>query len=432
MCISKSKSPVIMEVIRLVNYPPVNLNSDENGDPKTGTFAGVQRGRISSQSQKAALRNSDFFRNLDIDYRTRMIPSMVASRLISEYDVPEEYAQSIKEQLARIARKKAKDADSSDESSAEEDDSMDTTAKDKKSSKRGVSKKAGSNDDEDSKGKTQLLMLSAAEFDALVTAVFKMYQKNPSEKNLNLNDLRDQARKIAQENPKRITASMAMMGRMSTKGSDFIPDIDGALSCAHAITTHEVELEEDFFTAHDDAFGLNLVSHDEIQTPTAHLGSRWYNSACYYEFYALDIDTFKKNLNGHNDMKDYLKASIRAFLEAAFYTHPSAGRHKWAGDVTPEVFMVQMRNRKIYTNLVNAYQVPVDSHSNIVEESVKRLTDEVNRTDKKCDVPVVHRAYWAFHYDNIKPEKCDGFDNIRDLIDKCVEWIMEEQLNEAD
>ena len=43
---------MLIEIHMLKNYPPVNLNRDDSGAPKTCFFGGVQRGRISSQCLK--------------------------------------------------------------------------------------------------------------------------------------------------------------------------------------------------------------------------------------------------------------------------------------------------------------------------------------------------------------------------------------------
>ncbi len=47
-----------------------------------------------------------------------------------------------------------------------------------------------------------------------------------------------------------ITLDMALFGRMVT--SDAFADVDAAMQVAHAISTHAVSQESDFYTAVDD------------------------------------------------------------------------------------------------------------------------------------------------------------------------------------
>lgn len=43
---------MLYEIHMLKNYPPVNLNRDESGAPKSCIFGGTTRGRVSSQCLK--------------------------------------------------------------------------------------------------------------------------------------------------------------------------------------------------------------------------------------------------------------------------------------------------------------------------------------------------------------------------------------------
>jgi len=49
---------MLYEIHMLKNYPPVNLNRDDSGAPKSCIFGGVARGRVSSQCLKRSWRTS--------------------------------------------------------------------------------------------------------------------------------------------------------------------------------------------------------------------------------------------------------------------------------------------------------------------------------------------------------------------------------------
>ena len=52
---------MLYEIHMLKNYPPVNLNRDESGAPKSCMFAGTTRGRVSSQCLKRAGERHPYF-----------------------------------------------------------------------------------------------------------------------------------------------------------------------------------------------------------------------------------------------------------------------------------------------------------------------------------------------------------------------------------
>ena len=84
-----------------------------------------------------------------------------------------------------------------------------------------------------------------------------------------------------------VSVDMALFGRMTT--SDFIQDVEAAMQVAHAISTHEVTNEVDYFTAVDDLGKGPGAGHvDEAQ----------FASACFYKYFCLDWDQLVDNLAG--------------------------------------------------------------------------------------------------------------------------------------
>ena len=93
---------MLIEIHMLKNYPPVNLNRDDSGAPKTCFFGGVQRGRISSQCLKRSWRTSDIFKRVgSYGIRTRKLPELVAERLL-EMGVDPEIVAVAKENRERV------------------------------------------------------------------------------------------------------------------------------------------------------------------------------------------------------------------------------------------------------------------------------------------------------------------------------------------
>lgn len=128
---------MLIEIHMLKNYPPVNLNRDDSGAPKSCFFGGVQRGRISSQCLKRSWRTSDIFKSLNsYGCRTRRMPALVGDRL---------RAMGVAPEMVEVAEKKL----------------------------TGIANKDGT---ENKKGliTSQIVFYSAAELDR-ITAVIKQY-----------------------------------------------------------------------------------------------------------------------------------------------------------------------------------------------------------------------------------------------------------------
>ena len=100
---------MLIEIHMLKNYPPVNLNRDDSGAPKSCFFGGVQRGRISSQCLKRSWRMSDTFRGLgSAGIRTRRMPEQVAQSL-KEKGVSEDFVERAQQMLTGIVNKEGKE-----------------------------------------------------------------------------------------------------------------------------------------------------------------------------------------------------------------------------------------------------------------------------------------------------------------------------------
>ena len=89
---------MLYEIHMLKNYPPVNLNRDESGAPKSCMFGGTTRGRVSSQCLKRSWRRSPLFSQTigaeHLGIRTRKLPQLVAEKL-AEMGVSQEYIDTV-------------------------------------------------------------------------------------------------------------------------------------------------------------------------------------------------------------------------------------------------------------------------------------------------------------------------------------------------
>ena len=87
---------VFVDIHVLQTLPPSNPNRDDTGAPKTATFGGVSRMRISSQAIKRAVRE-DFEKSLEESLqgiRSKRIPSVLKSKVLKRQPETNEDALS--------------------------------------------------------------------------------------------------------------------------------------------------------------------------------------------------------------------------------------------------------------------------------------------------------------------------------------------------
>src|SRR5664280_1473077 len=67
----------------LQSVPPANVNRDQSGRPKTATYGGVERARVSSQAWKRATRAvfQDAMPEIERSLRTRQLPEVLGERI---------------------------------------------------------------------------------------------------------------------------------------------------------------------------------------------------------------------------------------------------------------------------------------------------------------------------------------------------------------
>ena len=376
---------MLIEIHMLKNYPPVNLNRDDSGAPKSCFFGGVQRGRISSQCLKRSWRTSETFRSLDsYGIRTRSMPALVGEKL-TELGIGQDFVEEAVKKLTGVANKD------------------------------GTVNKKGSLT-------SQIVIYSNDEIGRIVQAVKAAIEEDGTLKAFVKRTPKEfeQLKSCAKDKP--ITADIALFGRMVT--SEYFADVDAAMQVAHAISTHAVNRESDYFTAVDD-----IIGQSDDSSGAGMIGDVDYNSCCYYEYAALDTDILRENLKNCQDREELMQKLIPVLLKAMAYTNPSGKQNTFAGQVLPDMIMIECKQDKIPLSSVNAYEDPVavwGSQPNLVKNSLEKLTRHVNSMDRAYELPVLHRAYFAPRYADIQPDACDRYEQFSVMAKACAEWLKED------
>ncbi len=168
------------------------------------------------------------------------------------------------------------------------------------------------------------------------------------------------------------TPDIALCGRMTEfdakgpfAGLQGQFSVEAALSAAHAISTHAIVNEVDYFTAADDVPGQDAGA--------AHVNEAMYNSACFYKHFVIDFEQLKSNLANDATLAG---KTVRCFLDAAAKTNPSGKQHAFAAFNPPDGILVEVKtNPATPVSYANAFAdpVPEKAQRGLVGESIARL-----------------------------------------------------------
>lgn len=355
---------MLYEIHMLKNYPPTNLNRDDTGAPKTCLFGGAMRGRISSQCLKRSWRTSPSFRaeigddNLGI--RTRKLPVLVAEKLV-EMGVSQEFTDAVQPRLTGIGNKEGKET-------------------------------------KDGNATAQVIFYANEDIEAVAKTVKAMLENCKTVKDVQKLKGKDIQAAITGADVRPVTLDIALFGRMVT--SDAFRDVEASMQVAHAISTNKVSVESDFFTAMDDVLSSSTLE----DIGAGMLGDVDFNSSCYYVYVSLDTDALAENLKYAQNAEEIVRRAIPALLRAMAFTDPSGKQNSFAGHVLPSVVMVECKEKKIPTSMVNAFVEPVGKSGDLVALSARKLADEVDMTARNFGLEVKQRLWFCVDKYDIKPE----------------------------
>lgn len=300
----------------LQSVPPSCLNRDDTGSPKTAVYGGVRRARVSSQSWKRAIRLmfKDHFGQSELGMRTRYVFDMVAGEIIkaSPGVSPEDALNLAKKTLEKVKIKAAKkDADKSE----------------------------------------YLFFLSAQQ--AKNVAAAALGEVNEKE-----------VKKALQENN---SVELSLFGRMVADDPEL--NCDASAQVAHAISTHQVENEYDYFTAVDD-FGADMQDH----AGSGHLGTIEYNSATLYRYATVAVHGEQGLYSQLANDAAALEKAVREFTRAFICSIPTGKQNTFAAHTIPHAALVTVRTDRPL-NLVGAFEKPIISKEGFAEKSADALVE---------------------------------------------------------
>lgn len=127
-------------------------------------------------------------------------------------------------------------------------------------------------------------------------------------------------------------------------------NVDSAVQVAHALSTHAVEIESDYFTAVDD------YKLDEDDAGAGMIGTVEFTSETLYRFAAVAVSTLKDNLGD----VDLTAQAASAFVRGFIMSMPTGKQNTFANNTIPDAVVVQVRKGRS-ASFIGAFEDPVTS-----------------------------------------------------------------------
>lgn len=316
------KNRLFVDVHVLQTVPPSCINRDDTGSPKTAVYGGVTRARVSSQSWKHAMRQmfKETFPPEDLAYRTKRINDLLTAELIKRDFAGD--AHKISLELLNSLGMKIKQNDKTGEAQRD-----------------------------------ALFFISDAQVRALADIVIVTPDLK---KEINSKDFKQQALSALQQNP---GIDVALFGRMVAEEPSL--NTDACAQVAHAISTHRVNNEYDYFTAVDDLSGKD-------NSGAGHIGTVEFNSSTLYRYATIAVHELYTHLGKKTPQ------AVCEFIRSFVLSMPTGKQNTFANRTVPDAVLISLRNDQPI-NLVGAFENPVKAgDGGYVKESVRKLIEHNN------------------------------------------------------
>jgi CRISPR system Cascade subunit CasC len=350
----------LVEVHILQPVPPANLNRDDVGSPKDAWFGGFPRARISSQAQKRAVRQ--YFSNLEL-----LSPEdrAVRTRKLIEQELVRRFPHRPPEEVKGVAV--------------------------------AALHAIGLDVDKSNYHTEYLLFLGRREIDALEQTLHEHWntllehwntllaaeveEKQKGKKGKGKNDKKDVAQEKVPEAVRKALDSIlkggravdiALFGRMLADRPEL--GVEAACQVAHAISTHRVDREFDFYTAVDD-----LAPREEAGAGM--MGEVEYYTATFYRYANVNLNLLVRNLQ---EDRDLAVRGVEAFLRGFILTLPSGKQNTFAAHSPPKFVGLIVQENGMPRNLAAGFEKPVrpaegKSLTGVSVETLTRYWAELDR-----------------------------------------------------
>lgn len=256
----------------LQTFPVTCLNRDDVGAPKTAIVGGTKRARVSSQCWKRQVRLALNAEGVQLAVRTKKLEELILKYIVNKDDP--KIIESVKTVASLL--------------------SDDTLVFFSNAEAEKIAEYITQNEILDSNNRL-------IETEKRLVGNLSRYIKTEKKENMGLNGL-----------------DLALFGRMIAKAPTL--DIEAAASFSHAITTHKIASEIDYFTAVDD-----LMLEDN--KGAGHISSLEFTSGTFYRYISLNLGLLFDYFGNEED----LFSAVNAFTKALYLAVPAARQKTQSG-----------------------------------------------------------------------------------------------------
>lgn len=296
----------------LQSFPVTCLNRDDVGAPKSAIVGGVSRARVSSQCWKRQVRMALHDLGVNLGIRTKRLASLIAENCCAK-GASQELAEKCGTVLGAML------------------------------------------------SKDTLYFITPAEVSAL--GDYASERAFTFADSLTKTEITEVTKRLKKLKTAADGLDIALFGRMAAQTPDL--NIQAATSFAHAISTHKVSNEVEFFTALDDL---------QSEPGSAHMGSLEYNSATYYRYVSVNLGQLWESLGG-----DGMDNALEAFAKALYVAVPAARQTTQAGACPWEYARVLVRRGQCLQAPFDKAVRPKDGY---LAPSIEALNEFLHRQEK--------------------------------------------------
>jgi CRISPR system Cascade subunit CasC len=399
------------------SMPPNCLNRDDTGSPKTAIYGGARRARVSSQAWKHAMRAMfrEHFDPLALGQRTKDIIGLVIECMPEGFQIGEDNLKEKVRETINLASSKAsnpiipevsyKDI-KKDLSDAEKewDEDKDVEPKEKLISEmRDCLKKVdiefgdvmklspifklindaikAEKDDAQRKiveRNIRNALLSSAFITKLVNKALDALFFMGRQEAVNIARLVVESIKGEKPSKKQVQEALnyypgkkgaasfavdvALFGRMVAKAPEL--NVDASSQVAHAISTHAVDIDFDFYTAVDDR------TCDE-NLGAGMMGTVEFNSSTLYRYATVAVHELFEQLTSNVEATAKV---VREFVRAFAMSMPSGKMNAFANKTPPDMLYVTIRS-DTPVNLVGAFESPITHGNGYTKASIEQFSN---------------------------------------------------------
>lgn len=316
-----------IDIHALQTLPPSNVNRDDSGAPKTATYGGVTRSRVSSQSWKKAIRDH---------FKESSNPN--AAGLRSRW-VAKEIAEEIQKVSPEISDKDAYDLGV------------------KALSYMGAKPNKKREEESD-----VFVFLSRKQIEAVAELMVLAL------------DEKDKVREAKIILNKHNAFDMSLFGRMVASEAGY--NIEAAVQYAHALGINALTPEFDFWSATDDV-------GSEKHSGSGNIGNFEFNSSTYYRFCSINTDTLVENLG----TTGAARMAVEEFLQAFVHAVPSGKQNSFAALTRPSLLVVHIRD-SAPVSYAPAFETPVSRtrDKSITEVGAEKMAEYAQKLEDSFDL----------------------------------------------